>query len=122
MNNRSMILRVLFVVLVLLGLAQLAGVGGDPGLGNVVTILHILTGLVVIGMIEMLWSQMRANGQTTNLKMITRALFVVIILLALAMLFDVVSGGLFMLVIVLHVLAGLGMIALFEAIWSRRRA
>jgi hypothetical protein len=97
-------------------------VGGDPGLGNVVTILHILTGLVVIGMIEMLWSQMRANGQTTNLKMITRALFVVIILLALAMLFDVVSGGLFMLVIVLHVLAGLGMIALFEAIWSRRRA
>jgi hypothetical protein len=54
--------------------------------------------------------------------MITRALFVVIILLALAMLFDVVSGGLFMLVIVLHVLAGLGMIALFEAIWSRRRA
>ncbi len=122
MNNRSMILRVLFVVLVLLGLSQLFGVGGDPGLGNVVTILHILTGLVVIGMIEMLWSQMRANGQTTNLKMITRALFVVIILLALAMLFDVVSGGLFMLVIVLHVLAGLGMIALFEAIWSRRRA
>ena len=122
MNNRSMILRVLFVVLVLLGLAQLFGVGGDPGLGNVVTILHILTGLVVIGMIEMLWSQMRANGQTTNLKMITRVLFVVIILLALAMLFDVVTGGLFMLVIVLHVLAGLGMIALFEAIWSRRRA
>jgi hypothetical protein len=121
-TNRSMILRVLFVVLVLLGLAQLFGVGGDPGLGNVVTILHILTGLVVIGMIEMLWSQMRANGQTTNLKMITRALFVVIILLALAMLFDVVTGGLFMLVIVLHVLAGLGMIALFEAIWSRRRA
>ena len=67
--------------------------GGDPGLGNVVTILHILTGLVVIGMIEMLWSQMRGNGQTTNLKMITRVLFVVIILLALAMLFDVVAGG-----------------------------
>jgi hypothetical protein len=121
-NNRAMILRVLFVVLVLLGLAQLAGVGGDPGLGNVVTILHILTGLVVIGMIEMLWSQMRANGQTANLKMITRVVFVVIILLALAMLFDVVSGGLFMLVIVLHILAGLGMIALFEAIWARRRA
>jgi hypothetical protein len=121
-NNRAMILRVLFVVLVLLGLAQLAGVGGDPGLGNVVTILHILTGLVVIGMIEMLWGQMRANGQTANLKMITRVVFVVIILLALAMLFDVVSGGLFMLVIVLHILAGLGMIALFEAIWARRRA
>ena len=122
MNNRSMILRVLFVVLVLLGLAQLFGVGGDPGLGNVVTILHILTGLVVIGMIEMLWSQMRGTAQTTNLKMITRALFVVIILMALAMLFDVAVGGLFMLVLVLHVLAGLGMIALFEAIWARRRA
>ena len=122
MNNRSMILRVLFVVLVLLGLSQLFGVGGDPGLGNVVTILHILTGLVVIGMIEMLWSQMRANGQTTNLKMITRVVFVVIILLALAMLFDVVAGGLFMLVIVLHILAGLSMIGLFEAIWARRRA
>ena len=122
MNNRAMILRVLFVVLVLLGLAQLFGVGGDPGLGNVVTILHLLTGLVVIGMIEMLWSQMRANGQTTNLKMITRGLFVVIILMALAMLFDLAVGSLFMLVLVLHILAGLGMIALFEAIWSRRRA
>ncbi|HET7077067.1 MAG TPA: hypothetical protein VFM49_06400 [Chloroflexia bacterium] len=122
MNNRAMILRVLFVVLVLLGLAQLFGVGGDPGLGNVVTILHLLTGLVVIGMIEMLWSQMRANGQTTNLKMITRGLFVVIILMALAMLFDLAVGSLFMLVLVLHILAGLGMIALFEAIWARRRA
>jgi hypothetical protein len=117
-----MILRVLFVVLVVLGLAQLFGVGGDPGLGNVVTILHLLTGLVVIGMIEMLWSQMRANGQTTNLKMITRGLFVVIILMALAMLFDLAVGSLFMLVLVLHILAGLGMIALFEAIWARRRA
>ena len=122
MNNRAMILRLLFVVLVLLGLAQLLGVGGDPGLGNVVTILHILTGLVVIGMIEMLWSQMRANGQTTNLKMITRAVFVVIILLALAMLCDVVTYGLFMLVLVLHILAGLSMIGLFAAIWARRRA
>ncbi len=122
MNNRAMILRVLFVVLVLLGLAQLFGVGGDPGLGNVVTILHLLTGLVVIGMIEMLWSQMRANGQTTNLKMITRGLFAVIILMALAMLFDLAVGSLFMLVLVLHILAGLGMIALFEAIWARRRA
>ena len=122
MSNRSMILRVLFLLVVLLGLAQLFNWGGDPGLGNPVTWLHILTGLAAIGLIEATWAGVSGPG-VTNLKMIGRVLFVLVILLALAQLYDVFGpSGLSSPITWLHILAGLGFIAVFERLWAARTA
>jgi len=53
--NQMMIVRLLFVVVVLLGLAQLAG-WVDAGLYSPFTWIHIIAGLALIVLMERIWS------------------------------------------------------------------
>jgi len=54
-KSLMMILRVLFLVVILLGAAQLFD-WVPSGLSSVWTWLHILAGLAMIGLIERIWS------------------------------------------------------------------
>ncbi|MDQ2807084.1 MAG: hypothetical protein M3Z04_09280 [Chloroflexota bacterium] len=53
--NQMMILRLLFVVVVLLGLAQLLD-WVPAGTGSVFTWIHIIAGLALIVVMERIWS------------------------------------------------------------------
>ncbi|MGI8586785.1 MAG: hypothetical protein ACR2M0_03740 [Chloroflexia bacterium] len=123
MNNRMMIVRVLFLLVILLGVAMLANLAGDPGLGSPVTWVHILAGLAAFGLIESRWATASGREALTGQMMIVRVMFLAVVLLAIAQLYDLTGpSGLASPVTWLHILAGLALIALFERLWASRRS
>jgi len=59
--NLMMILRLLYLVVILLGIAQALDWVGDPGFTNIWTWVHIIAGLGMIALIEVIGSRSGAG-------------------------------------------------------------